>query len=297
MSLHLDDTIAALASPPGGAARGIVRVSGPEVRAALDTIFQPDGPPRWNSSRAAQRHSGRILLPNVRAPLDVAVLLWPTRRSYTGEPLAELHLPGSPPLLEAVLSALHDRGARPARPGEFTLRAFLAGRIDLVQAEAVLGVIDAHDHRELETALGQLAGGLSGKIADVRRDLIDLLADLEAGLDFVDEDIEFVARHELAERVDRARGTVERLLDQASERMRTAGTRCVVLAGLPNAGKSTLFNALAGREAALVSPIRGTTRDWLSAELDWQGLAIELIDTAGWGPSHRCNAGRIGNPS
>lgn len=278
----LDDVIAALASPPGGAARGIIRLSGPDVRGPLRGLFTPDDPQRWERATRAERHTGRLRLPDCRVPLDADVLLWPTRRSYTGAPLAELHLPGSPPLLEGVLAELHARGARPARPGEFTLRAFLAGRIDLVQAEAVLGTIEAHDQRELETALAQLAGGLSGKLATIRGELLDLLADLEAGLDFVDEDIEFVPPAELVERVASARTAIQQLLEQASQRMRTTGTRCVVLAGLPNAGKSTLFNALVGEEAALVSPIRGTTRDWLSAELHWDGVAVDLVDTAGW---------------
>jgi tRNA modification GTPase len=184
--------------------------------------------------------------------------------------------------LEAVLEELYRNGARPARPGEFTLRAFLAGRIDLLQAEAVLGVIDAHDHLELETALRQLAGGISGKMAAVREELLNLLADLEAGLDFVEEDIKFVEQGELVNRIALACDVLRELLQQSSARMQSTGRRRVVLAGLPNAGKSTLFNALVGREAALVSEVRGTTRDYLRAELDWNAMAIELIDTAGW---------------
>ncbi len=209
-------------------------------------------------------------------------MYWPTRRSYTGQPLAELHTVGSPPLLEMVLGEVYRHNVRPARPGEFTLRAFLAGRLDLIEAEAVLGVIDAQDHEELETALKQLGGGLSGEIAEVRSDLLDLLSELEAGLDFVEEDIEFVERSELIERLTCALKTIARLSKQAETRLQTTGRWRVVLTGLPNAGKSCLFNALAGEEAAIVSPIKGTTRDVLVASADWEGVAVELIDTAGW---------------
>ena len=218
---------------------------------------------------------------NPRA-LPVLLYLWPTRRSYTGQPVVEIHAPGSPPLLEAVLADLFQRGVRPAAAGEFTLRAFLSGRIDLVQAEAVLGVIDAADTQHLTAALRQLAGGVSGRIARLRDGLMDLLADLEAGLDFVDEDIQFISRDEVVRRISAAEVEVDELLAQCESRMQSTGRVRVVLAGLPNAGKSTLFNALVGREAALISRTAGTTRDYLRGTVDWQGLAVELIDTAGW---------------
>lgn len=282
MDLRTGDTIAALGSPPGSAARGIVRISGRDSRRVLEGLFRPDELVHWRKCRQAECHTGRLRIGGTRVPLTLLVCIWPHRRSYTGEPMAELHAPGSPPLLETVLAQLYASGVRPARPGEFTLRAFLAGRIDLVQAEAVLGVVDAHSHRELQTALQQLAGGLSGRLGEVRGDLLDLLADLEAGLDFVDEDIEFVGGEEVVARLSQAQQTLETLLDQASMRMRSSGRMRIVLAGLPNAGKSTLFNALIRREAALVSELAGTTRDYLSAELDWNGVSVELIDTAGW---------------
>ncbi len=282
MDLSLEATIAALASPPGSAARGIVRLSGNDLREVLAGWFEPHDRVAWQSSRIAAVHAGVLNLPGMRTAIPVEVFLWPNHRSYTGQPIAELHLPGSPPLLEAVLAEAHRRGARPARPGEFTLRAFLAGRLDLLQAEAVLGVIDAHDHTELQTALAQLAGGLSGRLAELRHDLLELLADLEAGLDFIEEDIEFVGRGELIARIAAARQFVEDLLQQSSDRMQSRARAKVVLAGLPNAGKSTLFNRLASSESALVSPREGTTRDFLSAPVDWQGLSFDLIDTAGW---------------
>lgn len=279
------ETIAALASAPGPAPRGIVRISGDDSLTVLATLFTPDDEGAWQSRRAATV-GGTLRLPAFRVPIPAQAALWPTRRSYTGEPLAEIHTVGSPPLLEALLDEIYRRGVRPARPGEFTLRAFLSGRIDLTQAEGVLGVIDADGQAELETALGQLAGGMSHRLGPVRSDLMDLLADLEAGLDFVDEDIEFVSQEAVCKRLEIAANSLRDLLRQATDRMQTSGRRQLVLAGLPNAGKSTLFNALAGRDAAIVSPIAGTTRDWLRAALDWEGLAVELIDTAGWESSN-----------
>lgn len=225
--------------------------------------------------------------------LPCELFLWPTSRSYTREPVAELHTIGSSPLLEALVDALGQAGARLAEPGEFTLRAFLAGRIDLTQAEAVLGVIDAHGDAELDAALAQLAGGLARPLATLRGDLLQLLAELEAGLDFVDEDIEFISQEEvragLASAVD--------LLDEVSQQMAsraTAGpTAQVVLVGSPNVGKSSLFNALVEAhgiqsssrssqpQPALVSPQRGTTRDYLTAAIELDGMTFELVDTAG----------------
>jgi tRNA modification GTPase len=282
MELLLEDRIAALASPPGPASRGIIRLTGPQVAPVFRGWFEADDPRVWASPRLPRRHPGRLFLPPHRVELPVALHYWPTPRSYTGQPMIEIHTVGSPPLLEEILAELYRRDVRPARRGEFTLRAFLAGRMDLVRAEAVLGVIEAHDHQELETALKQLAGGISDKIAAVRENLILLLADLEAGLDFVEEDIEFVSRADLLDRLADARARLEEYLRRADSRMHSAEKPRVVLAGLPNAGKSSLFNALTEGQAALVSPARGTTRDYLAASITRNGFSLELIDTAGW---------------
>jgi tRNA modification GTPase len=275
---ELNQTIAAIASAPGHAERGLIRVSGDHAISVLDQVFEFDAP---RHPTIAQRYSGRVVFDAALA-VSANAYLWPTNRSYTGQPMAELHLPGSPALLEMTLESLFKCGARPAERGEFTLRSFLAGRIDLPQAEAVLGVIDAFDHEELNVALRQLAGGLSTEITRTRAALIEVLADVEAGLDFVEEDIEFIEVGELLRQLVTCRDTVARLYDQAGERMQSTGRLRVVLAGFPNAGKSTLFNHLTKDEHALVSSEVGTTRDYLSSEVSIHGLAIELIDTAGW---------------
>jgi tRNA modification GTPase len=277
-----DDSIAALASAAGASARGIIRVSGPETIDVLRDWFSPATgviAPFENRSAACTR--GHLPVSGLTRPVPVDLCLWPSRRSYTGQPMAELHAPGSPPILEGILSELFARGVRPAQPGEFTLRAFLAGRLDLMQAEAVLGVIDARDRRELQQALDQLGGGLSSQIVRLRGDLLDLLADLEAGLDFAEEDIEFVSHGALLGRIGLARDAVAGLLRCAGRRLRSATQARVVLAGPPNAGKSTLFNALSGADAALVSNERGTTRDYLAVDVATDGVTFTLIDTAG----------------
>ncbi|HUG18844.1 MAG TPA: tRNA modification GTPase [Planctomycetaceae bacterium] len=281
MPLELDEPIAAIASAPGSAARGIVRVSGSALKASLERYFSPLDPSAWNSTRRAGLHRGRFQLAD-GLTIDVEIGLWPTRRSYTGQPMAEIHTFGSQPLLERILDLLRDAGIRLAAPGEFTLRAFLNGRIDLVRAEAVLGVIDASAEAELQTALEQLGGGLSGKLFDLRHDLLELLSDLEAGLDFAEEDIQFVAAEELVTRLEQGREFLSTLKTQSQTRLRSDHESRVVLAGLPNAGKSTLLNALAQREAAIVSEIPGTTRDYLTLSCSFDNMSVRISDTAGW---------------
>jgi tRNA modification GTPase len=282
VNFQLDDTIGALASAPGSSGRGIVRVSGPQAVASIACCFEPADPPRWQLSRAAAAHRGYFRLAELCSPIPVLVYRWPQGRSYTGQLLIEIHAPGSPPILEAILAELFRQGVRPASAGEFTARAFLSGRIDLVQAEAVLGVIEADDQRQLSAALSQLAGGVSGRISRVRNDLIDLLADVEAGLDFAEEHIEFVSGDEVGRRIAAAHCTIGELRDECRDRAQSHPRRRVVLSGLPNAGKSSLFNALLSHEAALVSSVAGTTRDYLCGQAEWQGLPVELIDTPGW---------------
>ena len=273
------DTIAAIASPPGGAARGIVRISGPAAESCWRSFVEA---PDAASSLQARIVRGCLRLSYPWPAMPASVYWWPGTRSYTRQPTAEIHAWGAPPLLDAVMDAACRAGARLARPGEFTLRAFLAGRLDLTQAEAVLGVIDARGQRELDAALEQLAGGLAQPLAALRTRWLELLAHLEAGLDFVEEDIEFVAAETIAAEL---RESLEQLteLEQRLERRLVAGEASrVVLYGLPNTGKSSLLNALAGESAAIVADVPGTTRDYVERELWWGGRRVRLVDTAGW---------------
>lgn len=273
------DTIAAIASPPGPAPRGIVRLTGPDAWRVATNGFESPG--AVQPIRPCRR-TGSIRIPGLRAPLPAAFFFWPGPRTYTGQDAAEIHTVGSPPLLQRLLAHCLETGARLAEPGEFTLRAFLSGRIDLTRAEAVLGVIEARNPAQLQAALGQLAGGLAGPIATLRDRLLDILAHLEANLDFVDEaDVLLLGREALAAELADGARALSLLAEQLGSRDRPSGHPLVVLAGPPNAGKSRLFNALLGREHALVSPVAGTTRDYLSALIDCDGLTVELVDTAG----------------
>jgi tRNA modification GTPase len=197
--------------------------------------------------------------------------------------LAEIHVVGSPPVLQAVLSTVLGRGARPAGPGEFTLRAFLSGRLDLTQAESVAALIEARNPGQLDRALRQLAGGAAGPIGRLRDRLLDLLAHLEAGLDFVDEeDVDPLARSALADELAAAASELTTLAATLGSRSVSDELPRVVLAGPPNSGKSALFNALLREDWALVSSVAGTTRDYVEAPLRLDGVGAVLVDTAGF---------------
>ncbi len=285
-----DDTIAAIGTAAGGSPRGMVRLSGPKVFDCLETCFRP----RHSNGQLRDTRSPCVLAGFVSITHDNSfdlpcdLFLWPTHRSYTRQPTAELHTLGSPPLLEQLLRTICSRGARLAEPGEFTLRAFLAGRLDLTQAEAVLGVIDAQSSADLQAALSQLAGGLSQPLVRLREQLLQLLAELEAGLDFVEEDIAFITAEQLCEQLTDALAIVAAVALQLSSREDASDLPRVVLSGPPNTGKSSLFNALIKRysttrtdRCVLVSNQPGTTRDYVTAVINIHGFASELVDTAG----------------
>jgi tRNA modification GTPase len=274
----IQDVIVALATPPGPGGRAIVRLSGPGCAGVVGGVFRPAGqvpPPR---NRLA---SGEVVLPGVAAPLPAGLYFWHAPHSYTGQDMAELHTLSCPPLVELLVAGLLRSGGRAAGPGEFTMRAFLAGKLDLTRAEAVQAVIEAGSRTQLQQALKQLAGGMAGPLHQTRDDLLNLLADVEAGLDFADEDIRFVDQTELLLRLGRALAQVMLLEKQLAGRASAHEAFRVVLAGPPNAGKSSLFNALAGG-SALVSETPGTTRDYLVAAVELGGACVELVDTPGW---------------
>jgi tRNA modification GTPase len=272
------DTIVALSSARGPGARAVVRLSGPAALRIVAPLFTTEEPIELTRRR---RFSGSFQLAGVPASLPADLYIWPPPRTYTGQELVEVHTLSCPPLVDLLIAQLLDSGARAAQPGEFTLRGFLAGKLDLPRAEAVLAVIEAGSRTELRQALAQLAGGVTQPLQRLREDLLDLLADVEAGLDFTEEDLHFIDRDQLLDRLIGALDHLGRLRSQLQERAVAGQPFRVVLAGRPNAGKSSLFNALAGG-SALVSPQPGTTRDYLVRRLDVGGTAVELVDTPGW---------------
>ena len=271
----LDDTIVAVASAPGPGARAVVRLSGPDARRVVGTVF--DAMP---TGRGLTR--GHLRLPGLHSPLPADVYSMPGPASYTGQDCVEVHTVSSQPLVDLLVSELLAAGARAARAGEFTQRAFLAGKKDLTQAEAVLAVIEAGSDAELRQALAQLAGGIAHPMHGLRDDLLNLLADVEAGLDFTEEGIEFVGKRDILLRLGTGMAQLTNLGKQLDDRAVSRGAYRVALVGEPNAGKSSLFNALAGVRAAIVSPVPGTTRDYVTRSVTLQGTNVELIDTAGW---------------
>lgn len=272
------ETIAALATPAGVGALAVVRISGPEALEIAGRIFcgrRPLGdcaPGRVQRGRIEQDGMvlDEVLLTVFRAP-----------RSYTGEDLVEISGHGGCVVAASVLRAVLAAGAHPAPPGEFTRRAFLNGKMDLTQAEAVMDLIAARGEASARAAAGQLEGRLGRAVEELRRDALTAVAHLEAFIDFPEEGIDAENGRALLERVDRLSGAVTRLLSTADEgRMLREGVR-LVIHGEPNAGKSSLLNLLVGYDRAMVSEIPGTTRDTIEENLTLRGIPFRLIDTAG----------------
>lgn len=267
------DTIFALATPPGRGAITVIRLSGPGVEAALTALGATRVKPRVASVRDLS-HAGEHI--------DQALVLrFVAPNSYTGEDAAELHLHGGRAVVEAASRALIALGLRPAEPGEFTRRAFQNGRMDLAQAEAVADLIDAETSAQAKQALGQLDGKLSETYADFRRDLLHALALVEAEIDFPDEEVPDNLARTAGPVLDRLGADLRHAVDTGRRGERVRDGYRIVLIGETNAGKSSLFNALVAREAAIVTPIAGTTRDVLDADLVIGGYAVTLSDTAG----------------
>ncbi|MCX7045270.1 MAG: tRNA uridine-5-carboxymethylaminomethyl(34) synthesis GTPase MnmE [Candidatus Sumerlaeota bacterium] len=281
------DTIVARATAPGVGAIAIVRCSGPLSRLALERCFRPQSASGAAADAVERMTShqmvfGRWLDPRTGLAIDtVLAVRMDAPHSYTGEDMVEVHCHGGSAIVEAILDAFVAVGARQAGPGEFTRRAFLNGKLDLAQAEAVADLVQAGTARARKVALRQLEGALSRRIAEARSRAIAVIAELEAHLDFPEEDLPAGDEARLLEELESLRGGLARLAEQGRRgRLWREGAR-VVIAGPPNAGKSSLFNALAGRERALVSPHPGTTRDTIEVMLDLNGLAVTLVDTAG----------------
>lgn len=275
------DTIFALATAGGRAAVAVVRLSGPAAGPALQALAGPCPPPRRAVLRAVRDPASGALL-------DRGLVLWlPGPGSATGEDMAELHLHGGRAVVAAVLAALGAcPGCRPAEPGAFTRRAFLNGRMDLPAVEALADLIDAETQAQRRQAARQLDGVLGAWVAEQRDRLILALAAAEAAIDFGEEgDVAADLAAELTGHVADLRQAVRRELQGARRAARVREGLVVALAGPPNAGKSTLMNALARREVAIVSPLAGTTRDPIEVRLDLDGFLVTLVDTAGLRPT------------
>jgi tRNA modification GTPase len=274
-----DDTIVAIATPPGRGGIGVVRVSGScarEIAARVVTRREPLAPREATLTKVRLNHHGAA------RGSDHAIVTWfPAPHSYTGEHVVEISTHGSPVVLREIVQGLVEAGARLARPGEFTFRAFLNARIDLAQAEAVADLIDAATPLQAQTAFDQLDGTLSTRIGALDRSLLDLVARLEASLDFPDEGFHFIEPHDVAARVNELVSELNVLLSHEARGRLIREGATVVIAGRVNAGKSSLFNALVGRDRAIVTDVPGTTRDLVTETMDLDGLAITLVDTAG----------------
>jgi tRNA modification GTPase len=280
----LDDTIAAISTPIGEGGIGIVRMSGPEALAILQKIFIRGKrsnlqPPIPNIQYPSYLHYGHIVDPETAEVIDeVLVSYVKAPRTYTRQDIAEINCHGGIAPLRRVLELCLRQGARLASPGEFTLRAFINGRIDLAQAEAVLDIVRAKTEAGLRVAVGQLQGRLSDQVRALRGQLVDVLAYLEATIDFEEDEI---PERDIAPDLEGTRQQLEKLLAHADRGIiYRQGIRTAII-GKPNVGKSSLLNALLRTSRAIVTPIPGTTRDTLEETLNLQGIPLVLVDTAG----------------
>lgn len=271
------DTIVALATAPGLGAIGVIRLSGPEAIIIGNRIFKGKNLIKQDSHTI---HFGHIILENELVD-EVVICVYKDKKSYTGENTVEISAHGSPYILGRIIDGLISQGARLAKPGEFTQRAFLNGKLDLAQAEAVADLIAANNKAAQQTALSQLRGGFSTDLKLLRDELINFAALIELELDFSEEDVEFADRKKFSALIQRLQEKIHSLIDSFQLGNAIKNGISVAIIGKPNAGKSTLLNALLNEERAIVSDIAGTTRDTIEETLNINGVLFRLIDTAG----------------
>lgn len=275
-----DDTIVAVATPPGRGGLGVVRLSGPSAESIARRLVGRADPLRQRHATLARVRE----IPDVvtSRTIDEVVLTWfAAPHSYTGEDVVELSGHGSPVLIERIVELAIREGARQAEPGEFTFRAYLNGRMDLVQAEAVADLIHAVTPAQARVAMDQMDGTLTQEIRRVGDQLFGVIAKCEASLDFPDEGFHFFEAGELRSALNQVAAALDKLLSTSSAGRLLREGCVVVLSGRPNTGKSSLFNALLGRNRAIVTEVAGTTRDLISERVDFHGVPVTLVDTAG----------------
>lgn len=272
-----NETIVAISTPPGRGGIGMVRLSGPYAAEIANGLLTLRTPLAHARARLAQ-----IFDPETKSKLDEAVVTYFARpNSYTGEDLVEIAAHGSPVVLELLVRLSLQRGARLARPGEFTERAFLSGRIDLTQAEAVRDLIEAQTLYQVRVAAEQMGGALSRRIQPPKQTLVELIALLEAGIDFAEDDIDVTPDAEIVTRIDTIAAELEKLARSFEHGRIVHSGLTLAIVGRPNVGKSSLFNRLVERERAIVTAIPGTTRDLVTERVSLGGIPLELVDTAG----------------
>jgi tRNA modification GTPase len=276
--LQLQDTIVAIATPPGRGGLGVVRLSGPEARAIAARLLNFSREPRWQPWRVA---AAELTGDNGAAVDQVFVAYFAAPRSYTAEDVVEISCHGSPVVLRFAVERALQFGARLAEPGEFTLRAFLNGRIDLPRAEAVRDLIDATTLYQARVAAQQIDGSVSRTLAPWKDRLVELIALLEAGIDFADNDVDVARPAELDARLAALLAGLTRLIESFAFGKLVHNGIALAIAGAPNVGKSSLFNRLLRQDRAIVTEIPGTTRDTVSERASLAGIPVEFIDTAG----------------
>ena len=275
---NLNDTIVALATPPGVGAIGVIRLSGKEAISIADTAFYGKKLEKQASHTA---HFGTIRDENNKIIDEVLATVFVSPKSYTKENTVEISCHGSPYIQQQIIQLLTRKGARLAQPGEFTLRAFMNGQLDLSQAEAVADLIASTSEAAHDIAMQQLRGGISDEIKKLRQELINFASLIELELDFGEEDVEFANRDELKVLIEKIQKFIKTLSDSFTLGNAIKNGVSTVIAGRPNAGKSTLLNALLNEDRAIVSEIAGTTRDTIEEVLNIKGVEFRLIDTAG----------------